>query len=195
MGEIIPAVIDVHQFFIGGDGWEPTYMSFGLQGGSTHMGFVFTSGPVAIPKSAIIVSAIAKFPAQGNYSGADCNVALSFTASDNPAAPTSSASIQAAPITSEVLWTGVPAFSSGTRYNSPDLKDALQEIVNRSGWVSGNNIQLRGRDNNSGANGYRAAYNTSGLCVDIIYTEFGTYIHPRRSRMDMKGVSTQNGLA
>ena len=37
-------------------------------------------------------------------------------------------------------WDAIPAWTDGTWYQSPDIKDVIQEVIDRSGWVSGNSL-------------------------------------------------------
>jgi len=43
--------------------------------------------------------------------------------------------------TARVDWE-VPAWTDGNNYNSPEIKDVIQEIVNRANWASGNSLVL-----------------------------------------------------
>lgn len=45
------------------------------------------------------------------------------------------------PTTASVLWSPT-AWVSGTRYNSPDIKSVIQEVVNHSEWTTGNALAL-----------------------------------------------------
>ena len=42
--------------------------------------------------------------------------------------------------TASVSWNSIPAWTAGQWYNSPDISSIIQEIVNQSSWVSGNNM-------------------------------------------------------
>lgn len=39
-------------------------------------------------------------------------------------------------------WSDIPAWSSGTTYESPDITSIIQEIVDRAGWSSGNDLSI-----------------------------------------------------
>ncbi len=49
-------------------------------------------------------------------------------------------------------WT-IPALSAGSSYTSPDIASIIQTVVNRSGWVSGNDILIRISRSASGGKG------------------------------------------
>jgi hypothetical protein len=67
-------------------------------------------------------------------------------------------------------------WSSGVWYESPDLKNVLQKIVNRPGWASGNDLVLLLADDGSATSVSRLiyAYTTStpanGAELKIEYT-------------------------
>ena len=42
----------------------------------------------------------------------------------------------------QVNWDNIAAWTLGTSYTSPELKTIIQEIVNRGGWVSGNDMVI-----------------------------------------------------
>lgn len=41
-----------------------------------------------------------------------------------------------------VDWDAIPAWTAGEDYNSPEIKTVIQEIVDREGWVSGQDIVI-----------------------------------------------------
>lgn len=41
-----------------------------------------------------------------------------------------------------VNWNGMPAWVAGVTYDSPEIKTIIQEIVDRVGWVSGNDMAI-----------------------------------------------------
>ena len=104
------------------------------------VGMRFTN--INIPQGAIITTASIKFTAKDNtgsstsliIKGEDVNNSLTFTASDYNITNrlTTSASISWNP----------NAWTSGYVEQSPELNSIIQEIVNRSGWQSGNAISI-----------------------------------------------------
>ncbi len=85
--------------------------------------------------------------------------------------------------TSEVDWDDVGAWKKDTRYKSPNIKDVIQEIVDRSGWKSGNDIVIFWEDfdgeSSSGANRVGYSYESGGSSraaeLYIKYTSNGDY--------------------
>ncbi len=45
-------------------------------------------------------------------------------------------------ITAQVAWDGIPAFTDGVNYQSPDIKTIIQEIVDLADWISGNALVI-----------------------------------------------------
>lgn len=48
----------------------------------------------------------------------------------------------------QVAWDNISAWVAGIRYDSPEIKTIIQEIVDQAGWVSGNNLHLWLDDHN-----------------------------------------------
>jgi len=44
--------------------------------------------------------------------------------------------------TNIVLWDNIGIWTLNNEYDSPDIKTVIQEIVNRDGWINGNNLTL-----------------------------------------------------
>lgn len=69
---------------------------------------------------------------------------------DSSSAPTTASEvIDATLTTANATWT-VASMVAGTWYDSPDLKTVIQEIVDREGWASDNNITIIFHNNSVG---------------------------------------------
>ena len=123
-------------------------------------GFRFTN--VNIPQGSIINSAYLKLkastiPPDGTMpdtfiEGEDSDNAATFsTMNDYDGRPRTSASVS---------WTP-SAWVEDTWYTSPDIRNIIQEIVNRSGWRKGNALALFWRD----ADGYGGAKKILWACA------------------------------
>uniref|UniRef100_A0A6M3KNE6 Lectin/glucanase superfamily protein n=1 Tax=viral metagenome TaxID=1070528 RepID=A0A6M3KNE6_9ZZZZ len=87
----------------------------------------------------------------------------------------------AAHTTARIDWDAIPAWTLDTDYNSPEIKTVIQEIVDRVGWASGNDIVLFWEDfedRSTHATNYcrRDAYSYDGsaeFCPKLVinYTE------------------------
>ncbi|MFZ2404638.1 MAG: putative Ig domain-containing protein, partial [Methylobacter sp.] len=101
---------------------------------------------VNIPKGATIDSASIQFTVDQVNTAEVTALTISGQAADNAATfTTASSNISLRPTTAaSVLWSPVPGWTTvglaGPGQKTPDLKTVIQEIVNRSGWVSGNSL-------------------------------------------------------
>jgi RHS repeat-associated protein/CSLREA domain-containing protein len=107
------------------------------------VGMRFTG--VNIPQGATILNAYVQFTVDKKSSEAT-NLSVQAEAVDNSAAFSSSAKISTRTLTAGVgAWTP-PAWStvgqSGVDQRTPDLSAVLQEVVDRSGWSSGNALSI-----------------------------------------------------
>ena len=93
---------------------------------------------VTVPQGATIASAYLK-PYKSGYP--DRTVSVKGFDKDNVSAPTAGSDLAASNFTSA----GITNFATGTgdgQKTSPDIKTIVQEIVNRSGWSSGNSMMF-----------------------------------------------------
>ncbi|MEH0154203.1 Ig-like domain-containing protein [Limibacter armeniacum] len=107
--------------------------------GNQQVGMRFTN--IEVPQGAVITNAYIQFTVDEtkndsgtlNVYGQDVDNAATFTSSNNNISSRSktTASVSWSPAT----WSSVGA--SGTAQHTPDLKNIVQEIVNRSGWQQG----------------------------------------------------------
>ena len=132
---------------------------------------------VTVPKNAAIVTAYVTFTQEYNYTGAPCQLTTQGQAADN--APTfinSNADFDGRPrTTARVNW-NAGGGGVGTTFNSDELKTVIQEIVNRSGWVSGNALVLFFKDNSSPVGNYRGVYSYDGSTTKapLLHIEYST---------------------
>lgn len=111
--------------------------------GNQTVGLLFRD--LAIPPGAVITSAYIQFACKSGTSG-KCSLTLNGEASDNPADfAATSKNISSRPKTvAAVTWKPLDwvADEAGEAQKTPDLKAVVQEIVNRNGWVSGNDMAI-----------------------------------------------------
>jgi hypothetical protein len=123
-----------------------TVHNFAGYGGA--LGFKQGSGlrfkNITIPQGATIISANLRLRASANWSNATVNSRIAAWDADNaPAAIASEADYAtkwAARTTARVDWDNIAAWTFNLGYDSPDIASVIQEIVDRPGWSSGNNI-------------------------------------------------------
>lgn len=96
---------------------------------------------INIPQGATIDSAYITLIAGGSDSG-DLIVRIYGNDADNATAPTTYTEGNNLVLTTEYSdWT-TPNFTFNSSYNTSSLVNVVQEIVNRAGWTSGNNMQF-----------------------------------------------------
>jgi hypothetical protein len=132
-------------FFAGYINFPAGYYSVGYQGCGAAARFT----NITIPKGATITAAYFTPTASNNVPGANMvvNTRLRAQATDNAAQFSDQTDFDARTWTTAcVNWDALPAWTTGVEYNSPELKTLIQEVVNRSGWVSGNALVILWED-------------------------------------------------
>ncbi len=100
---------------------------------------------VEIPENSVIDNAYIQFYSEGNH---DEQTLLQINGESRPHSITFSDAdfdISSRPLTTAVAYWDVPAWSEdevGPNQQSPELKNIIQEIIDLSGWESGNAISL-----------------------------------------------------
>lgn len=200
---VYPIVIDpTVDFQVGAnadDGWtnknETFYSNFGSCWVGHDPGTVSTERAfhrflsVGVPKAATVSNCYFSVRALGR-SGSALTI-ITANDVDDAVAPTSTAEYNDLIHTSASVNWDPPAWSSGTWYDSPDISSVIQEIVNRAGWASGNDLMiLHGDRAGTGTNDIQyyeysgGATNAAKLYIE--YTEGGSggtsfYTGPYRS--------------
>ena len=122
------------------------------EGNTDYYAAYFRFQNIAVDQGATVQSAYFKFNKVG-FSGnsVDYNFYVAAYDADNQAAPTTAAGLNHSNYTTaEVAWgsntdTGngtIRSASNGTILSSPDIKTVIQEVLDRSGWSSGNSIVI-----------------------------------------------------
>lgn len=95
---------------------------------------------IFIPKGAVIDSAFIQVWSHEGKSADDvARITITGEANDNAQTYTEDALITARPrTTSKLVWEVAQEWELWGQYQTPDLKDLVQEIVDRSGWAPGN---------------------------------------------------------
>ena len=98
---------------------------------------------ITIPQGTSISSAYIEFECDEADNGTS-NIRFYGQDSDNASSFTSSSyNISSrSKTTAEVNWNNIPAWTVNEKYQTPDLSSIIQEIINRSGWVSGNSLVI-----------------------------------------------------
>jgi len=149
-------------------------------GGAQGISNSFYRFPLSIAHGSTINSAALTFTAFDNYTNSGVNTTIKAIADDNAAAPTTYSDAESASrTTASVTWNAISNWSGSSTYASPDISAVVQEIIDRTGWSSGNYIVLYWEDNGSTSSQYRRAidYNASvsqAAKLDITYTVGGS---------------------
>jgi len=99
---------------------------------------------VQLPKSATITSAYLQFTAdESNSAATELEIAL-HNSSNSPAFSSSNNVSDRTAFSSKVIWEPASWSSnqSGSSQRSPNLKNMVQSLVNRSGWAAGNSVSF-----------------------------------------------------
>jgi hypothetical protein len=123
-----------------------TQITLGLESSNVKNGY-FRFQNVTIPQGATIDTAHVKL--QPGTSRATAGVSLVIRANnvDDAANPANYAAAEALARTSASAdWTP-GTWTSGTDVQTPEIKTVIQEVVNRAGWVSGNDLAILIEDN------------------------------------------------
>jgi hypothetical protein len=134
---------------IGNEG-DPFAYQYGLR-------FENTVSP--IPQGATISAATIDFHCSVTQTTNNCKIKIYGVAADAPAAPTTYAQHAAHALTTAFTSWTVPSWTGGNVYTSADFTSALQEIVNRGGWASGNALIIR-LDNDASTSGHYRQFRT-----------------------------------
>lgn len=95
---------------------------------------------IHIPKDAVIKDAYLQFTADTSNSGAT-SLSIDGQATDSADIfTTDKKNVTSRLRTSAVSWPAVPSWTAGEAYNSPDISTIVKEIVDRAGWVAGNDM-------------------------------------------------------
>lgn len=147
---------------------------------------------VTIPRGSTISAAAVTMRSESLASSTPHLVNISASAEDNAAAPTTYAgAIAKTPTTAVVAWNNLSTASS-QYYATPDLATVIQEIVNRSGWSSGNAILLMYRDNGS-TSGNTRQWSTADAVLALRPTISITYTEPPPGGNPYKNLRARSG--
>ncbi|HEC66779.1 MAG TPA: hypothetical protein ENI23_16005 [bacterium] len=135
-----------------------------------------------IPKNVLINEAYLTFIALGNDTNTFVNVEIQADDSDDSNQIVDDDDYHTRVLTGvPVNWDNLPGWVSNTPYNSPDISSVIQAVVNRSGWNSGNALNLVLTDNGSSGGAIRSLHSfesnpSKSPTLYIEYTELPTVI-------------------
>jgi len=97
---------------------------------------------IRIPRGATITNAYIEFKADANDNEATNLTFYAEAVDDAPTFTTGFANISSRAKTSASVAWNVPAWSANVKYQSPNLKAIIQEVISRDGWSSGNDLAV-----------------------------------------------------
>ena len=159
---------------------DANYIEIGDNGGGIVTICRFTA--VGIAQGATINTATITFTGQDTYnSGTDMNVNVGCEDVDDSAVPNEddgNVANRAANITTAKTAWNIRAIVTDTTYQI-DIKDAVQEVISRVGWVSGNDLSVLVIDSTCPASEWQQFYSVDGSgakapIIAIDYTEATT---------------------
>lgn len=152
------------------------YAAFGNDGlNDNDAYFRFTN--ITIPRYAYIHSAIMTLEAWGGDTDL-FQVNIYCNDEDSATAPTDlSSHAGKARTTAYAYWNSSQTWVADTEYDTPDFREAVQEVVNRSGWVSGNDLMVL-IDNCAGVDDVRKAkcYNSYPNDCALLTIEYSVFV-------------------
>ncbi len=169
------------------------YLNNQLRAGTSNMDFKYGSGMrftnITIPQAIVIDGAnLILTSGSGNPTGAIVNTRIS--AEDVDDAPTFADNAAAfdtrwtARTTERIDWDAIPVWTLDIEYTSPEIKTVIQEIVDRIGWASGQDIVLFWEDfedrSTHNANTYRNSwsYDESPAKAPKLHIEYTAIVIP-----------------
>jgi len=153
------------------DGGSMNLGSSDLDFGDKMTGVIYESA--VIPKDATIEEAYFELVSNGSYTSTT-SITIYGEDVDNPVAFSTSTDdiTDRTPTTATESWTMAYWSAADVTYKSPDISEIVQEIVNRSGWSSGNDINII-TTQTSGNRGARSYNNSSSNApkLTVKYTD------------------------
>lgn len=131
---------------------------------------------VTIPKGSTITNAVVTLVTAAAHEETGCNVLIRGQAIANPVTFTTVLAdfTARAKTTASVAWTNIETWpEADSSHQTPELKTIIQEIINRTDWVSGNAMVLFFEDNvsdNSGRRDFRAWDSSVGQ--ELLHIEY-----------------------
>jgi len=148
---------------------------------------------VTVPSGATIDSAFLSLHSSSSQSGTTCNGLIYAEDTNSATAFSTWSDYQNRHVTeNSTAWNNIGAHTPLTWYRTPDIKDIVQEVVNRGGWSSGQALAVFVQENNSDGGAFRRFYQfertgsggASACSLLVYYSEgaSGEEFNPRRRR-------------
>jgi len=128
---------------------------------------------ITIPNYSEVSNVFVRFTAYSNKSDTPVDLRCAFVNADNPGAPSTYAQLQALSLTDWVSWSSLEGWTDGNTYDTPDLTDILQTIIDREGWAQDNSIVLIIEDvSSSGQRGFSSIQHAQGVERSVLFVTY-----------------------
>ena len=139
-----------------------TYTGYANGAASFKAGSAFRFNSVNITQGQLILSANVTFTGADNQAQNDVDSRITGEDADNAATFVDLANFEARThTTANVTWDAIGAWVINGEYDTPDIRDIIQEIVNRPGWVAGNSIVIFWEDWEGRSTAVNGTYRTA----------------------------------
>lgn len=127
-----------------------------------------------VPQGAVITSAYLEFIANSSNATTGVTLQIKAEAADNPTAPTDLSDYNSRTRTVGVAWNITSAWTANSTYQSADISQVIQTIVDRPGFVQGNAALLFVEDNGSPENNLRIVktYNSGAANAPVLVVNY-----------------------
>lgn len=130
-------------------------------GGRISFDASFYFSTITIPPQSIITSAKFTFEASTSESSTAVNCRIRAESADDASAPTTDANWHTRTFGDVFVdWDNIPATVADASFDSIDFSPVIQQLVDRTGWASGNAIHLVVSNNISGPDEFTEALRT-----------------------------------
>lgn len=135
----------------GTDFWDNSSTVVRVGNSGTHRDGSYRFTSVSVPKGATITAAyITVFCYSSANDGVGVKTNIYLEAADNPTAPTSKGDFEGRSLGTGVPWDDADLVNWNWN-NSPSLVAAIQAVIDRAGWASGQAMQIFHKDDESDA--------------------------------------------
>jgi len=159
---------------------------------------------VTVPNNVTILTAYITFTARANFFANVCRSQFRFENNDTSCDILSKSDFDSRNVSAVGVlnWDGIPSIYLGQAYNSTELKTGIKQVLDRPGWVSGNNLTIFLEDfalrSNIGA--YREFYGydanstrCAALHIQYRWTFYLTVYHTSGGSIEVAGNVISNG--
>lgn len=136
--------------YAGGEGYKSSETSFmvgRLDGAWNKLSAWLLLRNLPIPPGSTIDAAKLRGVCETTFTKVYVKTRIEAVDEDNPSPPTDAPDYKGRARTAAyIYWDNLPPWTAGQVIDSPDFKAVIQEIIDREGWLEGNNIMIYWQD-------------------------------------------------